>query len=140
MAFQVQKKDPLDLQPRKGVGVGYPLSTQGSNAVFEITYESKEAVKANLLTYFLTGKNERILNPNLGSPLREFIFENINDTTSLRFRNKVEEDLRVLFPRVQVLDLNITGNTADSSIVFYLRYAIVDTIYQNEEIVMNIEQ
>ena len=51
MAFEVKKIDPLDLQPRKAVGVALPFS---GKAVFNSTFETKEAIKANLVNYLLT--------------------------------------------------------------------------------------
>ena len=140
MAFSVQKINPLDLQPRRAIGIGYPISGGKNTFLFKSTYESREAVKSNLLTFFLTGKDERVLNNDLGSPLREFIFENINESTLARFRNRVQQILVQQFPRIQVIDLNIIGDSSNASITFYLKYAIRDTSYVDEEIVIDITQ
>ena len=64
MPFNIQQINPLDLQPSVGIGVGLPFS---SNQVFNITYTTQEALKSNLINYFLTGQSERFLNPNLGA-------------------------------------------------------------------------
>ena len=61
MAYKVQRISPLDLQPRKAVGVALPFS---GKAVFNSTYTTKDAVRNNIINYFLTGKNERVLNLN----------------------------------------------------------------------------
>ena len=49
MAYKVQRINPLDLQPRKAVGVALPF--QG-RAVFNSTYTSKDAIKSNLINFF----------------------------------------------------------------------------------------
>ena len=59
MAYKVQRINPLDLQPRKAVGIALPFS---GRAVFNSTYTSKDAVRNNIINYFLTGKNERVFN------------------------------------------------------------------------------
>ena len=46
MAFNVKRIDPLDLQPRKAIGVSLPFSAP---AVFKSTYQSKDAIKTNLI-------------------------------------------------------------------------------------------
>jgi hypothetical protein len=46
-------------------------------AVFKTTYTTKEAIKNNLINYFLTNKNEIYLNPTFGGNLRAFIFQQI---------------------------------------------------------------
>ena len=56
MAFEIKKIDPRDLQPRVAIGVKLPFS---GKAVFNSTFTSAEAIKNNLINYFLTGKGER---------------------------------------------------------------------------------
>ena len=51
MAFNIRKIDPIDLQPRKAVGVSLPFS---GKAVFNSTFQTKDAIKTNLINYFLT--------------------------------------------------------------------------------------
>ena len=76
MAFNVQRINPLDLQPRKAVGVSLPFS---SNSVFNSTYTTQDALKANLVNHFLTEKGERYLNPDLGAGLRRLLFDQITE-------------------------------------------------------------
>ena len=71
MAFEVKKIDPIDLEPRKAVGVSLPFS---GKAVFNSTFETKEAIKTNLINYFLTGRGERFLNPTFGNKLQTLLF------------------------------------------------------------------
>ena len=76
MAFNVRRINPLDLQPRKAVGVALPF--QG-RAVFNSTFTTKDATKSNLINFFLTGKNERVFNVDFGAGLRNFLFEAITE-------------------------------------------------------------
>ena len=66
MALDVKKINPLDRQPRKAVGLDLPFSGQ---AVFNSTFQTKDALKINLINYFLTNKGERMLNPTFGSSI-----------------------------------------------------------------------
>ena len=136
MAYQIQKIDPLDLQPRKGVGVLLPFS---SRAVFSTSYTTRDAIKTNLINYFLTAKGERVFNLNFGAGLRNFLFENINNSTLQSLRSSVEEDLRIFFPKVQIRNLELTGVPDQNIIRFALKYAVVDTNINNEEINIDIE-
>jgi hypothetical protein len=76
MASNVQKISPLDLQPRKAVGVSLPFS---STSVFNSTYSTQDALKSNLVNHFLTEKGERFLNPNLGAGLRRLLFDQMTE-------------------------------------------------------------
>lgn len=136
MAFEIQRIDPLDRQPRKAVGVALPFS---GRSVFNSTFTTRDAIKTNLINYFLTARGERVFNLNFGAGLRNFLFTNINQNAVSSLRSSVEEDLRVYFPRVQVRDLQLVGNPDLNTVRFSLKYAVVDTNINNEEINIDIE-
>ena len=75
MAVSRKKINPLDRQPRKAVGLDIPFSAP---AVFNSTFQTKDALKVNLINFLLTNRGERPLNPNFGGGIREMLFENIN--------------------------------------------------------------
>ena len=72
MAFGAQKIFPIDTKPGTAIGVSLNFSNPG---VFESTYLTKDAIKNNLINFFLTNQPERYLNPLFGGNLRNFIFE-----------------------------------------------------------------
>ena len=72
MAFDAKKINPIDLKPRVAVGVDIPFS---GKAVFNQTFQTVDAIKANLINYLLTGRGERYFNPTFGSGIRNLIFE-----------------------------------------------------------------
>ena len=76
MAFGAKRIFPIDTKPGTGVGVAIPFNAP---AVFRTTYTTKDAIRNNLINYFLTNKTERYLNPNFGANLRAFIFEQITN-------------------------------------------------------------
>jgi len=75
MAFNARKIYPIDTKPSTAVGIDVPFN---GDAVFNSTYLTKDAIKANLINYFLTNQNERYLNNGFGANLKAFIFEQIN--------------------------------------------------------------
>lgn len=136
MAFNVKRINPLDLQPRKAIGVALPF--EGS-AVFNSTYETKDALKANLINYFLTNKGERFLNPEFGSNIKQLLFENIDETQLAILESTIEEDLSKFFPNIKPTLIEVAPSTDSNSIFFHLRYAIVDTNVA-DEVLINFEQ
>src|SRR6056300_1487892 len=104
MAYDVKRIDPLDLQPRKAIGVSLPFS---GKAVFNSTYQSKDAIKTNLINLLLTGTGERFLNPNFGACLIGFLFENITEASLRRFKNEILSTIELYFPRIRVSTLDV---------------------------------
>lgn len=129
MAFEPKRIDPLDLQPRKAVGINLPLSGKTG---FNSTYQTVDAIKANLVNYILTGRGERYFRPTFGSGLRNLLFENISSNTLEDIEILIKEALRNYFPELVVTDLQLE-NQADYNIVeFKLKFRIVGTRIEDE--------
>jgi phage baseplate assembly protein W len=127
MAFGAKKIFPIDTKPSVAVGVSLPFN---GNAVFNSTYTTQNAIKNNLINYFLTNQDERYLNPNYGGGLRTFIFENINSITNEDILTSVRFQIGQFFPNVSILDLNIKNENSDidaNQIVVSITYEIINT-------------
>jgi len=124
MASNARKIDPLDLQPRKAIGVSLPFS---GNAVFNSTYQTKDAIKANIVNYFLTGPGERYMTPQFGTPLRNLLFENITDQLLDEAEDLVTQGLGEYFPNVEPIRILAKSTPDTNGIQIYINYAIRDT-------------
>ena len=129
MAFEVRKINPLDLQPRKAVGINLPFT---SKTAFSSNYQTKDAIKSSLINFFLTNPGERYLNPPFGGGLREFIFEQIADdniaTLDENTRNKIED----FFPSIQIIELKVLQTPNTNQIVITFKYSIKNTNIEDE--------
>jgi phage baseplate assembly protein W len=124
MAFGAKKIYPIDTKPGTGVGVAIPFNAPG---VFKITYTTKEAIKNNLINFFLTNKNEIYLNPTFGGNLRAFIFQQINTGNLDSLKEDIQYQLNLYFPSVIVESLNIDSQPDINQINVILKYNIADT-------------
>lgn len=136
MAFEVKQIDPLDLQPRKAVGIEIPFS---SKSVFKSNFQTKDSIKTSLINYFLTNKGERYLNPSFGSTLREKLFQNINSDLEGEIQSIVKNALEIYFPRVKANKILIESDTDNNLIKFYLSYSIANSNI-TDELLINIAQ
>jgi len=135
MAFNVRRINPLDLQPRKAVGVALPF--QG-RAVFNSTFTTKDATKSNLINFFLTGKNERVFNVDFGAGLRNLLFENITQESLEDVKSTIERGLEVYFPQVIVNSMQLSPQPDSNTVSFELKYAVRETNI-TDELVINFE-
>ena len=132
MPTEVRKIDPLDLQPRKAVGVSLPFS---GKAVFNQTFQTRDAIKTNLINYFLTARGERYLNPLFGNELQNLLFENLNQDSIRRVDSLVREDLSVFFPRIIPIDISTVGDPDTGTIQFSLKYKVSETNIEDEVVI-----
>ena len=129
MAYNIVNISPLDLQPSRGVGIKVPFDgPTGLN----ITYTTKDAIKSNILNFFLTGKRERIMNPIFGAGIREQLFEQITNNTVENIEDIISFGLNDYFPQVQLTNLNVNASPDQNLIQIYFSYSIKNTNIQDE--------
>jgi phage baseplate assembly protein W len=124
MAFGAQKIFPIDTKPGTAVGTSLNFNNPG---VFLSTYTTKEAIKNNLINFFLTNITERYLNPNFGGDLRKYIFEQINSNTTDFLKEDVQTQINLYFPSVIVGSLYVTEYPDYNQMVVTIKYTIADT-------------
>jgi phage baseplate assembly protein W len=129
MAFGAQKIFPIDTKPGTAVGVAIPFNAPG---VFFSTYTTKDAVRNNLLNFFLTNPPERYLNPTFGSGLRAFIFEQITAGNLDGLKENIQFQLRQYFPNVVIGNLDIISSPDYNTITVSLTYNVIDTAISDE--------
>ncbi len=160
MAYNVRKIQPVDLEGRKIVGVQLPFGGNFSNnyeeglslskerkrlqkkrarsVIFVPTYTTKDAIRSNLMNYFLTARGERYFNLSFGNELLRSLFE--HDTPERReiILDQTRRDLQLWFPKVQVITLELNA-IHEHALQLYLQYAIreANTV---DDLVINIEQ
>ena len=124
MTFSPQQIAPIDFEPSVAVGVNIPFS---GDAVFISNYQTKDAIKNNLINFFLTNPGERPLNPLFGGGLRAFIFEQITEQNLNFLREDLNEKLTIFFPNITVNDLIVTGQSDTNQVTVTLKYSILNT-------------
>ena len=136
MAFQIEKIHPLDLQPRKAIGVTIPFAAKD---VFVSTYTTKDALKSNLVNFLLTEQGERFLNPEFGAGLRALLFEQITSDTRDQIEGKIRSGIYKWFPNVQITSLIISSSPDINAVTVSMQYAVIQTNI-HDELLINFEQ
>jgi phage baseplate assembly protein W len=124
MAFGVKQIFPNDTKARVAIGVNLPLN---GDAVFGSNYQTKDAIKNNLINYFLTNPGERVANPKFGGGLRNFLFESITSNNLDFLQENIQEKIKLNFPNVVVGEVVLTSNKNQNQILITIKYSISNT-------------
>jgi phage baseplate assembly protein W len=124
MAFGATKIFPNDLRPNIAIGFNLPMNEGG---VFTPNYQTKDAIKANLINYFLTNPGERPGNPNFGAGLRAFVFSQIEQKDLSYIKDDIQEKLTQFFPDVLVQELTVLPTNESNTIQINITYSVKDT-------------
>ena len=133
MAFNPQQISPIDFNKSAAVGIDLPFN---GNAVFKSNFQTKDAIKNNLINFFLTNPGDRFLNPSFGGGLRDFIFEQITNDNMGFLEQDITDKIQQFFPNIIVTSLNIFENADFNSINIELKYEVNNT---NITDIINIE-
>ena len=129
MAYNQQQIFPIDLNNSAAVGIDIPFN---GPVAFKSNFVTKDAIKSNLINFFLTNPGERPLNPSFGGGLRNFIFEQISNDTTEFLTEDVSTKVAVFFPNVEIQDLNVLNNPDTNQITINFTYIVKNTNIQDE--------
>lgn len=93
----------LDLQLEKNVGYGDNPKNSGDIKVDE----DIEAIKNSIRNIFNTRRGQKILNPEFGASLDQFLFERVDDFTGNIIGQTILDNLQKFEPRIEVLKVNV---------------------------------
>ncbi|MDA7616915.1 GPW/gp25 family protein [bacterium] len=124
MAFGAKQIFPNDTRARVAIGIDLPFN---GSAVFKSNYQTKDAIKNNLINYFLTNPNQRLGNPTFGGGLRNFLFEQITEDNLDFLEENIQEKLKTQFSNVKVDGVELTSNQDKNEIKITVTYSIINT-------------
>ena len=122
MAFDAQQIYPIDFNNSAAVGINLPLQFP---TAFQSNFTTSDAIKNNLINYFLTNRGERVMEPSYGANLRAELFEHINSRTYDILKSKIENGVKTNFPSVSISNIEILGNEDYNSINIIIKYNII---------------
>jgi len=129
MAFGAKRIFPNDLKSRVAIGVDLPFN---SEAVFRSNYQTKDAIKNNLINYLLTNPGERIANPNFGAGLREYIFTQITDDGLDFLQEDIQEKINQNFSNISLQSVEILNQEDKNTIQINISYSVPNTDINDE--------
>lgn len=106
-----------------GVGWSYPvhLAADGSLAVAKYEEDVRQAIRIILGT----NPGERVMRPEFGAGLNDFVFEVISTTTIELIRSRVHDALVDWEPRIEVETVNVTyDRAAPGKLIIEVHYRV----------------
>lgn len=108
-----------------GVGWGFPLRLAGDHTVATAAYE--EDVREAIRIILGTRRGERVMRPDFGAGLEDFVFEPISTTTVEMLKKRVEEGLIDWEPRIDVLKVEVKDERTRGRLLLSLDYRVRST-------------
>jgi phage baseplate assembly protein W len=98
-----------------GVGWGHPFRLTAAGDVATAAYETD--VKQAILIILGTNPGDRVMRPQYGAGLRDFVFSPLNSTTIASIQQRVQNALVQWEPRIDVDEVTASSSPDDSNVL-----------------------
>jgi len=99
----------------RGLSPKLPLSLDSADG-YALIKTHKAMVKQNLKMLLLTSPGERIMEPRFGVGLRTYLFEQNTSLTHSAIETKINEQLNLYMPYVEIVELSFNDASEESNI------------------------
>ena len=120
-----------------GISAKIPLEYNKEDGPYGMTKTLPETIKQNFKNLILTVPGERIMDPEFGVGVHQFLFENDNNRISQEFNERLYEQVRVYLPFVEIISVDTSAVEHTLNIV--IKYFITQ-LGISEELVLDIDK
>lgn len=100
-------------------GIKFPLSEESDRLTFFDLNENKlDSIRSMLLHIILTPKGQRLRQPNFGTDLIKYVFEQNDGTTWNGIKDEIRQQVSLYLPNVVFNDINIQHNLEESNSIY----------------------
>ena len=104
-----------------GISPALPLSVDAKDGAYKLNKTLRDSVRQNLKNLILTAKGERVMLPDFGVGLRNFLFENFTPVVLTNISDEIRSQVSSYMPFVNVRRINFFDSESNP-----------DTIAENE--------
>tara|TARA_B100000287_G_C20393371_1_gene686588 strand:+ start:322 stop:750 length:429 start_codon:yes stop_codon:yes gene_type:complete len=113
----------IDLDPRKYVGLSFPLRSDNNND-FALTKNSLQQAQHNLKNLLLTYPGERVGQPDFGSRLRAICFEPDDGDLPEKLQAEILRAVGLWLPYINIIEVNTFTDAGDENrVIVSIKYA-----------------
>ena len=99
----------------KTYNIRFPLQNDSDkNTYFQMTKVTKDAFSSDLILLLLTQKGERYYEPNYGTNLLKFIFEQNDNLVATEVEQEIKNTVSLYIPLLKISNVNFNWNYDDN--------------------------
>jgi phage baseplate assembly protein W len=98
-----------------GRGWKFPVNIDSKCQIAMSEYE--ENIKEAIWIILSTAKGERVMRPNFGCGIHDFIFASVNASTLTLIKSSVREALTLWEPRIELIKITVSTEKMDEGIL-----------------------
>jgi phage baseplate assembly protein W len=117
---------PVEIQKRVSLGFKDINMSFKKNPLTNdlIVVKNENAIAQSVKNLVLTGRGERLFNPNIGSGLAQALFENIDVISASQIQSEINSLLRDFEPRINLTDVKVDPDFENNAFNVTVEYEI----------------
>jgi phage baseplate assembly protein W len=115
----------LSQSPKDFLGIGWKFPPTLNDNFMLKTSQYEEDIKEAIWIILSTSKGERIMRPDFGCGIHDFVFESISSGLVELIKRSVSEALHLWEPRITLLEISVsTENLNSGLLVIEIKYIV----------------
>jgi len=107
-------------------GVRLPVSRNDVHG-YTMIEDFRTLIRQNLKMLILTAPGERVMVPNFGVGVRNYLFENFGSTAYIDIESKIREQVSIYMTAVAIIDIQFNTEAIDrNTLGLVISYAVPD--------------
>lgn len=98
------------------LAVKLPITKDSING-YTMIDDFKTLIKQNLKMLVLTSPGERIMEPEFGVGIRNYLFENFNNTIYKEIDTNIRKQVDMFMPAVKIIEVSFQGSNEDVNLL-----------------------
>tara|TARA_R110002020_G_scaffold123525_3_gene280146 strand:+ start:9974 stop:10381 length:408 start_codon:yes stop_codon:yes gene_type:complete len=117
----------------QGLSVALPLRIDARDGAYGLNKNLQQVAEQNLKMVILTAPGERIMFPEFGVGVRNFLFEQSTPSLNAGVRQRIEQQVKKYLPYIQILELSVNnpevqfaqpGTTDNTTMLIKIKYSV----------------
>ena len=88
---------------------------------------NEEAIKESLRNLLLTDRGERLFQPQVGSNIRQMLFENMTPDTIVIIREEIKDTITSHEPRCNLISVDVIAALDNNSVMVRIQFSVINS-------------
>lgn len=119
------------------ININFPFRNSEKGFLLDLTETDADAIKSDLMHLVLTNKGERYYNPEFGTNLRKYIFEQNDRITHSEITEELNETIKKFIPNLLINNVLIEGSPEMEYLATVkISYTITDGVFNKSDFII----
>src|ERR1035437_9920293 len=120
--------------PKQYINIQYPFHDSPEGFFLNLNATNETAIKSDIMHLILTQKGERLYNPDFGTNLLKFVFDQDDVYTQSQIKDEITTVISKYLPKVKINNITFEDSTTNDHLLdVTVHYSITDDVFSSND-------